>query len=430
MIADSKVQEPEFHKLFQNYLQESLNLLSKFHTNSKGGIGNDKNHEMWFLILHNLGHDQKLDSFLEIKKWLKKNPWFENHFNYHVGFGTISYPLELYDVLRRFVHDHYLESGLIPNTEYIDKMYTKFEKFLVSKTISYRINIYLSNFESNDIFVIEDGLEIHNLTKDQQYNYNKNLEHYDPHVNSLIVYAIEFPKLFKSDFDDSKENFQRQRRFTYKGVDLIESLRIFKHGHFGATKMVKYSSFVYDSKSKLSGFGIQEKKYSFMEGDKYILEKEEEKDFITFWKKYCAAKKPKAHSFLLRPIGRLMDIYQRDDLDDVVIDLMISLETLFTIGKTKQDDLIPMISKFLEPENSINRDKITEVLQLARELRNDIVHGGEQVDFFWKDGTKISFSEISKEFEKIVRRCLKKTVKLLSEKEFSKKQFIEYLNSI
>lgn len=426
---NKKIQEPEFFSLFENYIKESLDLLSKFPTKSKDIVRVDTNHEMWFLILRNLGRNQKLNSFFEIKKWLQEHDWFKKHFNHHVGFGTISHPLSIDDVLRRRVHNHYLESGLIPNKKKIEEMYLELEEFLVSKNISYRINILLSGFKCDRNITIQDGLEIHSLSEEEKYEYNKELEYYEPHVDSVIVYGVLFPKLFKDQHEDSKENYQHQRKPENTSWSLIEALRIFKSGRFGATKIIEHSPFIHHFTKESEGYGIRHREFRFLDGEEYVLHNNEIESFLKFWKKFLTVKEnEKNFSFLYRPIRRFMDIYERRDLDDVVIDLRISLEILFTVKKTSTDDLLKRISKFLGLVGAMNMEESKDILKLARELRNDIVHGGDRIDYHRKNGAKINHWEIADEFEELTRQCLRKTIEVLTEKKFSKKQFIEYID--
>lgn len=422
--------KPEFYKLFENHIRESLELLSKYDITEAKILVEPKTYEIWFLVLNNMKEFQDLDSFLMIKNWLKDNPWFENHFNHHVGFGTLSHPMALDDILRRRVYDHILESGLIPNTKTIERMYDKFEKFLVSKKISFRLNIYLSGLKCEKIVEIEPRLEIHGLTMEQQHKYNKNLNYYDPHVHSIIVYGTEFPKIFRDDIRDSQENYSHQRRSENTGLELIEALRIFKSGRFGATKIVEESPFIHDQYSKPTGYGIERKEFAFMEGDEYVLKIDEIDEFRSFWKKYRKVKGKKHFSFLSRAVRRFMDTYERDGIDDPVIDLMIALEIMFTPKKTEYGEMNERISKFLHPEDLGGMKKTLADLELVRRLRHDIVHGGERIGFDGRDGKKVNFMDIADRFEQVVRLCLRKSVELLSEKEFTKEQFIKYLDEM
>lgn len=421
-------QKPEFYKLFENYISEALELLASFNINNEMILKDDETYEVWMIVLRNFKTLQELKGFLAIKNWLMKNPEIHKHFENYVGYGIIHFPPSLDDVLRRHVYEHIINSGMKPNQKKIQEMYSKLEKFLISENILVFINVPLSGLTVEENIQIEPGLQIHKLDEKSKFRYNKGKEYWKPKIESVIVHQFNFPKLFMSQSEamDSKKNIRLSREVMDTSKRLIEALRIFKSGKFGATIIIESSPYLENFDHQPEKYGMVKNKFLF-EDVNYVINNVEVENFRSFWEMYKKIMPNKQLNFLLTPIHRFMDIYNRDSFIDSTIDLMICLETLFTIGKTPTKTLKNRISKFLEPDNKIKRDDLFRFLEVAYDLRSDIVHGDDKVNFFL-DGKKIDPWDITSKLGEIVRACLKKLVSFRNDTKFSKEKMIKDLD--
>lgn len=415
--------EPELYKLFENHISEALELLrTENQINEKIIINDGETHDVWFVILHHFQSFKDLKSFKAITTWLDQNQWYGNHFTCIIGFGTVYHPVALDDILRRIIHEHILDCGLEFNHHKIKQWYDSLEKFLISKNIEYRVNIYLSGWDSTIKFKIDDGLEIHGLDVNNARSYNKGSKYYQPHIDGIVVYGTSFPKKFLPTFDDTKENNQIVGKSKHYGAELIQALRVFKSGKFGAVAIREYSPFLTDFKSNLEGYEIKRERFS-MSNKGYVIDLKQIEEFKKFWKMYKTIKEKKNFLFVSLALSQFMRTYERNDKIDPVIDLWISFEYLFTRKDENSKILKKRIVKFLEPENIKEQEKLRRFLDVAYDLRNDIVHAGNNADFYL-DGKKIPFWDITEELEDVLRQCIQKFVKLLFQSDSTKEHIL------
>jgi len=416
--------EPELYKLFENHISEALELLRTENLINEKMIMKDNNtYDVWFIILHHFQSFKDLKSFKAITQWLEQNQWYGNHFTSIVGFGSVFHPIALDDILRRIIHEHVLDCGLKFNYDKIQQWYNSLEKFLVSKNIEYRINIYLSGWESNKKFEFEDGLEIHGLDDNDAHIYNKDSKYYQPHIDGIVVYGTSFPKKFLSTYNDTKENCQIVGKSRHHGTDLIQALRIFKSGRFGAVAIREYSPFLKDFESEPVGYEIKHERFSSTFDKGYMIDLKQIEEFKKFWNMYKTIKEKKNFLFVSLALSQFMRTYERSDKIDPVIDFWICFEYLFTSKDKQSKTLRKRIAKFLEPENVKEQEKLRRFLAVAYDLRNDIVHAGNNADFYL-DGKKIPFWDITEKLEDVLRQCIKKYIKLLFKSDTTKEHIL------
>lgn len=409
------IKEEEFYNLYCKFMKAGLKTFDKSFVKKILFDEERRKWGIWSMLMKNYKIIEGLNEYIELDVWIKLHPKINNQMNDIVGYGTFSAMLSLYTVLIRSLHTHMLHSGLEPDMSLINGMYVTLEEFFLSPKMNILSITLLRGVKIKEDLEIEKGLVIKNIKKDKELEKFVLNNHSTARQENAIVHNFELPKLVNSNDVLSVDLFYME--YERLPTKVIEAMRLFKSGKFGAFKTITTHPMLHDHKRQIESSKVSED--FWFDEDSYQLKKEEFEDFKKFWIQYITTIKNENSAFLRRAIRRIMEYYAKERWDDKFLDLMIGFEILF---KNNEYERSPVIANRLETFLDKNNNSISEKYAIAYKIRNDIVHGGngeslENID------DKI-FSEIDKLMEEYLRKSIQKFIILLGDKSKTKKSII------
>lgn len=216
---------------------------------------------------------------------------------------------------------------------------------------------------------------------------------------------------------------------------VVSALRLYKAGNLGCNIFLclekKPDSFLV---LKLRPFiyydpGLGNLSYHTSWTNKYVLNKAEVREFRRFWSKFEIMDK-KNPGFLDEAIRRFNYTYERERLDDRLIDLIISFESLFLReGETQELAYrLSLRTAAMIAGESGERVDIFEDLKTAYNVRSKIVHGEDLVKIDRIINKRFaSFDELSMKIQDYSRKSIRAFLQRVS-KGRKKDKIIEDLD--
>lgn len=314
----------------------------------------------WKAVLKSLSRDDTIHKHLrhEIKSPFR-DPFFPNEYN----------------LLSRIIWMSVDENNPFNfNSEIFDFMYNEVESYFYSKTVVRNSFCLLLGFDS-EVQEIElgHGLRIRNVSEDEilelwhRVNWFRGLVElssilrFTP-LKYVLELSIEAPKIAKDERIEPKfadPEFQK----------VLSALRLFKKGWVGYPFIWEG---VVSNLSTVITYSLKHSKALFSVGQpvgiSYNLSKVEAEDFREYFKKIS---KKIDHSRI--SLKRFNETYQRIDVEDKLIDYIISLESLYAVGGGEK---LAHRASFLLGKRGAKKERIFLELFKAWKIRNKIVHGG------------------------------------------------------
>jgi len=273
------------------------------------------------------------------------------------------------------------------NSTLFDDAYQTLERFFYEDYIFLRVMSPLHNFTVEDERIdLDDNLCLRKIGTDEQEQIMN-----ESRMSSMIPfqeamsfkYTIELrfrvEKIMGSTIEAAKDPFEVVNRSIGKTISgLVTALRLFKTGVVGYN-IVR----IFGSPELPVPFGTQTSltsPYKRFRGEQYTLTKLEGSKFKKFWESLDKIDFD-ALPQLSIALSRFNFAYERDKLEDKLIDFMVAFEALFfkegEFGEFRHK-LAVRVSRLLEPEYK-KRKAIVEKMNEFYDERSMVVHG-EKVD--------------------------------------------------
>jgi len=197
---------------------------------------------------------------------------------------------------------------------------------------------------------------------------------------------------------------------------VLNALRLYKEGQVYPIATITKSKSVFSSGTSYNhGTPVR----SFMRNKFQLIENEKD-NFLEFWKVYDGLNIPEKH-YLSVAIRRFSQANERTNIEDKIIDYLISAEALFlSSGGSFQGELKYRLSHraamFIENETEKQR-KMFKFMQRAYDVRSAIVHGAAPKLPKKEDGSQFTLEEFCQEIEGHLRFSINKTIKIASTAE-------------
>jgi hypothetical protein len=329
-------------------------------------------------------HRKELENLPEYQVCMKamtSDPAITKHLNVLVGFYNSQY---------RRTAEEYLEYLILrqfpPNTERIefdptlfDSAYEILERFFYKDDFIFRAMSPLHNFTAEDERIdLDDDLCIRKITIDEQEQLLNEFKWSSiiPHFEALgLKHAIELGYQTKKIIGDApREPLQTIDQSVKETVrKLVTALRLFKTGLVGYNIVRTVSTFELPLPTGMTSFSSPYKRFL---GEKYTLTKLEANEFKKFWERM---NKIDVNAFpqLDIALSRFNFAYERDKLEDKLIDFMVAFEALFfKEGESGEfrHKLSVRVSRFLEEEYE-QRKLTAKRMNDFYDKRSKVVHG-------------------------------------------------------
>jgi len=356
-------------------------------------------------------HREELENLPEYQACMKvmtSDPAITKQLNVLVGFCNSQY--------RRTAEEYleYLVSKQFPmNTETIefnptlfDSAYEILERFFYNNNFIFRAMSPLHNFTAEDERIdLDNNLCIRKIAIDEQEQLLNEFEWSSiiPHFEALdLKHAIELEYQTKKIVGDApRETLQAIDQIAKETIGkLTTALRLFKAGLVGYNIVRTASTSELPVPAGMTRFSSPYKQFL---GEKYTLTKLEANEFKRFWERMSRID-VSAFPQLYIALSRFNYAYERDKLEDKLIDYMVAFEALFfKEGESGEfrHKLSVRVSRFLEQEYK-QRKLTAERMNDFYDKRSKVVHG-EKV-------------ELKDDFVKTVEDHLRKSIKLFLER--------------
>jgi hypothetical protein len=261
--------------------------------------------------------------------------------------------------------------------EEFEDLYGIFEEYLYLDRIHFRSFCLLRNFNSDmKCISLLGGLRIRRISNKER---KKVIEspRVDDHLFFSSKWIIEFS--IKVRREDGFPHAQAHELFS----DLITALRLYKEGIIGYSNVYTYPLSSWDTTTYGS---ISNKYYS---GKTYELNKSELFGFKKLWKKYSSLKS--SGILKKRPeteiaLTRLNFAYERERLEDKLIDYVIAFEALLLTGDSEKRYRCALMAALLigsviqnAEEKGNYMKKVRTYMSQAYKTRSDVVHGSRRL---------------------------------------------------
>ncbi|RHX77506.1 hypothetical protein DLM77_20925 [Leptospira yasudae] len=238
----------------------------------------------------------------------------------------------------------------------------------------------------------------------------------DDHADILYKHAIvrvsALTKMFDSENHRSKES---KNQAHLSNNDIISALRLFKNGTIFPVAEVSQNLGFFSMGSILNSglprFGLK---------SSYFISKNEIQDFLNLWNKIYTLTPEKIPHFLEVALRRFADGTLRPNLEDQIIDLLISAEAIFlsSSGNNYQGELRYRLAHsaalFLEIQPAKQKE-IFNFMKNAYDIRSKFVHGSNSEIKIPKkaDGSKMNLHDFESQTRELMRRAIIKVFGLV-----------------
>ena len=252
-----------------------------------------------------------------------------------------------------------------------DKAYKEFEDYFYKDETKILKLAPIQNLDCEiEEIKLGQGLKIRKLSKkelEDLWSTIGHISHVDRDEILQLRFAVETICVKKKETNTTEPNPSEL-------LDMVvTALRLFKDGLVWPCFIFsKPLSWLPHEGAWVFGGGIDSRGFC----EKYFLTSEEEKNFKSFWVKFCTFNRTK-HSFLRVALNRFSYTYERTTPEDKLIDQMIAFEALYSEGAGDLRYKIPTRIARLLKEDPKERIELSSFMKIIYDGRSSIVHGDE-----------------------------------------------------
>jgi hypothetical protein len=378
----------------------------------------------WAIVLHKANDEiTKTKEFLDFINVVSADEIISPQLDTLVGTCAGSCRLEANNIARWPVYEFLTNHGIDKfNVSSFNSVYSKIESLLYSKEIDFENITPLCGFTMDDSEIsLTENISIVKLSEKEILEFfglgiklGSSMGNVD-FVHGVHQYAIKIsyklPKIIgERDASINIKDFEQNEFFINKNEQaVIDALRIYKEGKLYPVTTTRRG------KSILStgvSYSFEAPVKGFMK-NKYSLLKNEIDEFISFWNEKSRAELPEKN-FLSVGIRRFSQSNERDNIEDIIIDLMISAEAIFlSSGGSFQGELKYRLSHraamFIETDVELQK-YVFDFMQKAYDVRSSIVHGSNPKLPNKRDGSAYTLEEFCGDIERYLRVSIKKAI--------------------
>lgn len=389
---------------------------------------------LWSAVTHKARDEiQSLNEYEKCLEVLENDPVISPQLNTLVGTRFGSHRIEADYIILGPIYA-FLEDDAIKGFELsiFNNEYIKIEEALYSDEIEFSNITPLCGFQmEQELLRVTDNISLVKLTDKEVLTFFRlGLKLGDSLGNEDFVHGIhEFaikityrlPKVI-GDADRSIDEIKSNKYFTnHYEKETVNSLRVFKEGKFYPISSIRKSNSIF---SPGISFSLEKPVKPFMSGE-YIFSASDSDPFTELYSSITEAKLSDNH-FMAVNIRRFSQSCDRADIEDRIIDLMISAEALFlSSGGSFQGELkyrLAHRAAMLIGDDIGDRKYVFEFMQKAYDVRSSIVHGSTPKLPKKMDGNEYTLEEFCSDIEMYLRVSTKKAISLVSDTSGSRKE--------
>jgi hypothetical protein len=384
---------------------------------------------LWAIILHRLEKEiSTTEEYSNFKNVVESDETISPQLDTLVGSDFEASRLETRNIANWAIYEFLTGQGITQfNIRTYNEIYSKIESALYSDEIEYEVLTHLCGFRSAEPEIsLDENISIIKLGKAEiidvlnlGINLGTSMGSMD-FIHNLHEYAIKTTFKSKKVIGDNAKDINTIQGNPYANgtyaTAIIDALRIYKEGKLYPITTIRRSNSLL---SNGISFSFETPVKNFML-DKYILLETESSSFKSFWEKH-KQNKPADKGFLSVAIRRFSQSNERDNIEDRIIDLMISAESIFlSSGGSFAGELKYRLSHraAMYIEDNVDKQRyVFEFMQKAYDVRSSIVHGSKPKLPKKIDNSEYTLEEFCNDIENYLRLSIKKAINENSYKE-------------
>ena len=307
---------------------------------------------------------------------LKNDVKFSSHLEQMVGTRTSQTRLDLTMIPQEMIKKlskQYLRTRIF-DYEYFDYLYAGFENFFYNDNVPISTILPLKNLKIDSDIDLGDRLKIRKTSyEDLEYIQDRYffgvMGFHQNDFSQVIEHIIYAEKII----GDKKPKVENKINSITILENTVKALRLFKSGDF------KHHSYITRTRSDVpisSGmYALNTPNFIIPSSNIYELKGHEIENFKVFWKQFNNSKFHQSKSIDIA-IRRFNLAFDRTNLEDKIIDFLISYEALFF--KNEKQELREKISRrvgILLENDFLKRQILAKEVKEIYDKRSSIVHG-------------------------------------------------------
>lgn len=367
------------------------------------------------LLLFNLRTEiSQLVELKECAEYMVKNPIIMKTFTVSDKDGnpvkTLD-PIHVYDFnLRFFLGRYFNQNGsVIFNQQTFDKVYLDFQNYFYKTTLEGSTYSPLENFSCENELKFTKDLRIRKILESEKVEFLE-LQRFSWMGDSPFGNIDDISNILEITYhkrrDKRKDKTRDASLYTQDFEDVITSLRLYKHGVVNFHVVSQKSDLWIPCSSK--GYSSGKNDYKHPLGTKYTLTPSEFKRVQEIFRKYSkfqARNRKNPTEYLNIALRRFNSGVEETDIEDKVIDFMISFEAMFLQSNGELTFKLANRVAVLLGKTSDERETIREIMIVAYAWRSCIVHGNKK-QLLKIQGKTVSEKEFVLKIEDTLRKAL------------------------
>ncbi len=284
-------------------------------------------------------------------------------------------PTHVYDFnFLRFMH-RYLDQmdSFTFNQEIFDKTFCDLMNYFYKRTIEISYYSPLENFSCPTEVILQKNLKIRDISDSAKKEYKRYKELFNGAFSQTIDRNISH--VLEISYNRKRGKAVDKLFYRQDFKDVITSLRLYKHGAVNF-HVINYNTDIWQPNS-MKSLDVDESRYKFPSGSRYILTTSEIDGFRDVFRKYIKFQERNRKNpieYLNIAINRFNLGVEETEIEDKVIDFMISFEAIFLQSNAELTFRLANRVAILLGKTGDERRTIRETMKTAYEWRSSIVH--------------------------------------------------------
>lgn len=347
------------------------------------------------------------------------NENYAKHVSQNVGVKNWYWPFDITTLLEHTVVYYIHEHGLDYNEKFVNKYYENLELFLIDNKIKIFIKTPVNGLRTiNKETKINDEVSFIQLEGQRKIRFTES--------TSIVTYVMAFhdlvytfyqTKVFESDSEEIDLDEKDWKTTRAHIRDFMIVLRLYRSGKIGfLDSNLEYSISHAGNTWQNQDCGL-ESDWEKWKNNPYILLQEDAEKLRELWDELHKIDFQKSENkFLLSAIDRFMESYQKDNIEDKILDLMICLESLLQDNPAELRFRLSIRTALLIGEKNEEKNRIYKIVKEGYDVRSDTVHG-LNTSIVKIENEEISLNSLHEELENIVRRSIRKFITKINNNE-------------
>ncbi len=337
------------------------------------------------------------------------NEDYAKHVSEKVGVKNWCWPFDITTLLEHTIVYYIKEHGLDYNENFVNQHYEDLELFLIDNKVKVVIKTPVNGLRTaNKEIKINDEVSFIQLEGQRKTSFHNS--------TALVTYVMAFhdmtyifnqTKVFESNSTESETDEKEWKTVRSHIRDFMMVLRLYRSGKIGFLDSNLEYSVSHAGNTWQNQDCALESDWDKWKNNPYILLPDDVEKLQEVWNELHKVDFLKSdNKFLLSAIERFMVSYQKDSIEDKILDLMICLESLLLDNPAELRFRLAIRTSLLIGQNNEEKNRINKIVKKGYDVRSNTVHGLD-TSIVKIDGVELALDVLHIEIEEIVRKAIK-----------------------